>query len=177
MIDIGKALPETKPETYDKAMLSTSSRLAQKLTQVMQEQRISGSAIAVRCGVSKQAVYGWKTTGRMDKKYLPALAELTGKPLEWWLEGGSTQPDAAAKKALQWIPQEPTPPPVAMQPSQRVEDAAVTPICTWPFKEVTYKRFMALPREAQREIDEYLDSMVLRWEKKLSKSERSRKQR
>lgn len=175
MIDYGKALPAVKRETYDEAMLSTSSQLAQKLTQVMQEQRLSGSAIAAHCNVSKQAVYGWKMTGRMDKKYLPALAELTGKPLEWWLESGSLQSDASARKALEWIPQEPTPPPVAMQPNQP-EDASVTPICTWPFKEISYRRFMALPREAQREIDEYLDSMVLRWERKLAKSEDSRKQ-
>lgn len=57
------------------------------------------------------------------------------------------------------------------QPGSEKQDAAratVAPIATWPFKQVSYRRFMALPREAQREIDEYLDSMVMTWERKLT---------
>jgi len=50
------------------------------------------------------------------------------------------------------------------------DSSSVAPIATWPFKTVGYRRFMALPREAQRDIDEYLDSMVLRWEQKLAKT-------
>lgn len=46
--------------------------------------------IAKACSVSKQAVQGWIKTGRIDKKHLPKLAELTKLPLEWWLD--SSQP-------------------------------------------------------------------------------------
>jgi len=54
---------------------------------------------------------------------------------------------------------------------------AVAPLNQWPFKAVTYRRFMALPREARLEIENYLDSMVLTWERKVSKPEASSKRR
>lgn len=47
----------------------------------------------------------------------------------------------------------------------------------WPFKYVSYKRFMALPRSAQREIDEYLEGLVVAKEKKIAAESASRKQR
>lgn len=55
--------------------------------------------------------------------------------------------------------------------------APVAPIATWPFKAVSYRRFMALPSEARAEIDTYLDSMVLTWERKAAAPEAKRKQR
>ncbi|MFD2754267.1 helix-turn-helix domain-containing protein [Comamonas terrae] len=66
-------------------MLSTAQQLAAKLESVLSDPRIKQSDIADACGVSKQAVQGWKKTGRIDKKHLPKLAQVTGKPLEWWL--------------------------------------------------------------------------------------------
>lgn len=53
--------------------------------------------------------------------------------------------------------------------------APVAPIATWPFKAVSYRRFMALPREARAEIDTYLDSMVLTWERKSATTAVKRK--
>lgn len=47
----------------------------------------------------------------------------------------------------------------------------------WPFKCVSYKRFMALPRSAQREIDEYLEGLVAAKEKKIAAESTPRKQR
>ena len=55
------------------------------------------------------------------------------------------------------------------------DPGSVAPITTWPFKTVGYKRFMALPREAQREIDNYLESMVMTWERKGETIAKSRK--
>lgn len=43
-------------------------------------------ALAARMGVSKQVVYEWRTTGRIGKGRLVALAEATGMPLEFYLE-------------------------------------------------------------------------------------------
>ena len=42
--------------------------------------------LAARMGVSKQVVYEWRTTGRIGKGRLVALAEATGMPLEFYLE-------------------------------------------------------------------------------------------
>lgn len=42
--------------------------------------------LAARMGVSKQVVYEWRTTGRIGKGRLVALAEATGMPLEYYLE-------------------------------------------------------------------------------------------
>ena len=66
-------------------MLSTAQQLAAKLELVLADTNVKQSDIADACGVSKQAVQGWKKTGRIDKKHLPKLAQVTGKPLEWWL--------------------------------------------------------------------------------------------
>lgn len=55
--------------------------------------------------------------------------------------------------------------------------AAVAPLSQWPFKAVSYRRFMALPREARLEIENYLDSMVLTWERKVSKPAANSKRR
>jgi transcriptional regulator with XRE-family HTH domain len=42
--------------------------------------------LAEKLGVSKQVVYEWRTTGRIGKGRLVALAEATGMPLEYYLE-------------------------------------------------------------------------------------------
>ena len=55
--------------------------------------------------------------------------------------------------------------------------AADTPTALWPFKNVSYRRFMALPHAAQREIDNYLEGMVSLWEKKAPQQGQQRKQR
>lgn len=57
--------------------------------------------------------------------------------------------------------------------------AASAPVETrgnWPFKHVSYKRFMALPRAAQREIDEYLEGLVVAKERKIAAESAVRKQ-
>lgn len=66
-------------------MLSTAAALKQKLSVVLAG-GVTQAAIAQACEVSKQAVQGWKNTGRIDKRHLPALAEVSGKPLTWWLD-------------------------------------------------------------------------------------------
>lgn len=45
----------------------------------------------------------------------------------------------------------------------------------WPFKRVSYKRFMALPRSAQREIDEFLEGLVVTKERKIATESANRK--
>ncbi len=55
------------------------------------------------------------------------------------------------------------------------ELAAIDPPTKWPFKAVSLRRFLALPREAQLEIENYLDAMVLNWERKTASAKDSRK--
>lgn len=86
MVYPSKALPADVALYYDKAMLTTSEKLARKLIFAMGKAKLTGVEVAAACGVTKQAVQGWKKTGRIDKKHLPALSEATQLPLSWWLE-------------------------------------------------------------------------------------------
>ena len=36
----------------------------------------------------------WRDTGRIDKKHLAKLATLSGRPLEWWLDGAPIGKDS-----------------------------------------------------------------------------------
>jgi hypothetical protein len=49
------------------------------------EPRVTSAALADACKVTPQAVNGWRTTGRIAKRHLAKVAELTGKPLEYFL--------------------------------------------------------------------------------------------
>jgi phage repressor protein C with HTH and peptisase S24 domain len=42
------------------------------------------AALAEVCGVTPQAVSGWKKTGQVDPKHFPTLVKAFGKPLEYW---------------------------------------------------------------------------------------------
>jgi hypothetical protein len=59
--------------------------LAAKLQHVLDEGLVNATTIAAACGVTIQAVSGWKKTGRIAKEHLPVLATISGKPLEWWM--------------------------------------------------------------------------------------------
>lgn len=87
ILDHGKALPKKYVAAYDEAMLSTSEKFAKKIKTALAESGITQIALAKKCEVSKQAIQGWLKTGRVDKKHLLTLAEATGKPLSWWLDG------------------------------------------------------------------------------------------
>lgn len=47
--------------------------------------RVSSAVVARECRVSAQAVNGWRKTGRIAKRHLTKIAELTGRPLEFFL--------------------------------------------------------------------------------------------
>lgn len=70
---------------------------AAKLRTAMQNAKppIKQADLARTCGVTKQVVHGWLKTGRIDKKYLPALADVLGQPLEFLLEEDSVEQPAA----------------------------------------------------------------------------------
>lgn len=88
-----KALADRPCNAYDKAMLSTSERMAEKLKTALNTKGMGQKAFAEACGVSKQAAQSWVKTGRVDKKHLPKFIEIFGYPLEWWLDTNeSTSP-------------------------------------------------------------------------------------
>ena len=99
----GKALADPCCTAYDKAMLSTSERMAKKLKLALSVRGMSQIAFANACGVSKQAVQGWLKTGRVDKKHLPKFVAVLNYPLAWWLadEEISSYPAAPAPMAAQ----------------------------------------------------------------------------
>jgi hypothetical protein len=76
-----------------------AKELARRLVLAMDraEPRVTSAALADETGVTPQAVNGWRKTGRGAKKHLPKIAELTKRPLEFFLgaeagaaEGGGT---------------------------------------------------------------------------------------
>ena len=42
--------------------------------------------LALKCDVSPQAVHSWRTTGRVAKRHLQTIVEITGQPIEFFLE-------------------------------------------------------------------------------------------
>jgi hypothetical protein len=64
---------------------------------------MSDVEIAAYFGISKAGVGAWRDTGRIDKKHLPKLAALSGRPLEWWLAGSP----ASAKSPVPLVAAEP----------------------------------------------------------------------
>jgi transcriptional regulator with XRE-family HTH domain len=79
-----------------------TTELARRVKQAIDDSGMTSAQIAAACGVSPQAVNGWKKTGRIGKEQLPKLAQLTGRPLDWWLSGEPTNasPQSAATERL-----------------------------------------------------------------------------
>lgn len=50
------------------------------------EPKVTSVAMAEACGVTPQAVNGWRKTGRIHKRHLKTAARLTGRPLEYFLD-------------------------------------------------------------------------------------------
>lgn len=67
-------------------------------------------------------------------------------------------------RPLDWINQPPIDGTKASDTGPSAGAAAVMRDVGWPFKNVSYQRFMALPRPAQAEIDRFLLGMVLAME-------------
>lgn len=59
---------------------------------------LSDVEIARHCSISKAGVGAWRKTGRIAKKHLAMLADLSGRPLEWWLSApGAKATDTSAQ--------------------------------------------------------------------------------
>ncbi|MGN7766897.1 LexA family transcriptional regulator [Stenotrophomonas sp. 22692] len=58
-----------------------NSAMAAAIRSAIEESKLTQKGIADSFGVTEQAVSGWLRTGKVDKRKLPKLAQLTGKPL------------------------------------------------------------------------------------------------
>ncbi|MFK3647938.1 hypothetical protein ACI2IY_05800 [Lysobacter enzymogenes] len=60
--------------------------LAKRIQLAIDESAHSQASIAAAFGITEQAVSGWIRTGKFDKRKAPKLAQLTGRPVEFFLE-------------------------------------------------------------------------------------------
>jgi hypothetical protein len=66
-----------------------SFKLAERIRSAMDEHqpKILSRDVAKACGVTPQAVHGWRTNGRIAKRHLLTLADMTGKDSGYFLSG------------------------------------------------------------------------------------------
>lgn len=71
----------------DNQAMPNSLEIGRRIRKAMDEADppVSGSDLARECHVSPQAVSGWRRTGRVQKGFLPTIARMTGKPVEYFL--------------------------------------------------------------------------------------------
>lgn len=119
-------------------MNTSAPMLAEKLRFLVDGKFVQQSALADACGVSPQAVTGWKRTGRIAKKHLAVIADMSGVTVEWLLS-----PDPPSHETV-----------VAMR----------APKPRWPFQRVTWDRHLALSRDDRADLDARLDRIVAGYE-------------
>lgn len=94
MLNSCQALLQFSIGAHYQAMLSPldADGLADRFNEAFpRDGATSDVAIAKACGVTPQAVTGWRRTGRIAKKHLSVLSRLSSRSLSWWL-GGLTVP-------------------------------------------------------------------------------------
>ncbi|CAM0123194.1 helix-turn-helix transcriptional regulator [Stenotrophomonas sp. GD03993] len=69
-----------------------NSAMAAAIRSAIEESKLTQKGIADSFGVTEQAVSGWLRTGKVDKRKLPKLAQLTGKPLSHFGMGEAAAP-------------------------------------------------------------------------------------
>lgn len=92
------------PSGKDNPPVLDSAEIGRRLKKAMDEAEppVSGADLAHACGVSPQAVSGWRRTGRFSKRHLPTISRMTGKPVEFFVTES-----VHAAKAHQGIPTRP----------------------------------------------------------------------
>jgi len=85
---------------HHQAMLDNQT-LARRIHEAIEGSQYSQAAIAAAFGITEQAVSGWIRTGKFDKRKAPRLAELTGRPVEFFLQESypAAQPHGSSQLA------------------------------------------------------------------------------
>jgi hypothetical protein len=90
LLNYCQALLRGIPVCQYQAMLTATDRVRACFAEAFPKGgKHTPSAIAKYCGVSKQAVTAWRKTGRISKVHLLKLAELSGRPVQWWIGSAS----------------------------------------------------------------------------------------
>ena len=66
-------------------MPTDAERLAKMLKEDLARGKVNRSTIARECGITRQAVSNWITTGRISKNHLLIVAKHTNKPISRYL--------------------------------------------------------------------------------------------
>lgn len=156
LLAFGKALPSGSRNADNQAMLSTAEALKRKLAAVLAG-GLSQAAIAKTCGVSKQAVQGWKNTGRIDKKHLPALAVVSGRPLEWWLDYSQ---DAIPAEAIQ----------LETYAHTAQDTTGVHKVKRWPFSSIEPEEYALLSRDQHKLVEGFVRGLLAEAKRDKSKT-------
>ncbi len=100
------------PRKHNQAMLSSSlihdllssppDDLAGKVAATIGRGLVPAKDVAEACGVTVQAINGWKTNGRVGKQHIKTLARLTGLPVSWWLPGDGLEDEPSTVAATPW---------------------------------------------------------------------------
>lgn len=64
--------------------------LADRLKEALENSGLTQAELARSCNVTDQAVHNWVLTGRIDKRHLPKICEVTKHPYEYFLVGLKT---------------------------------------------------------------------------------------
>lgn len=83
--DFDKALPNLFHKCLIPPM-ENSEHMGVKLKREAARLGLRPTQVAEKFGVRAPSVYDWYEHGRIHKKHYPALVEMSGKPLEWWLD-------------------------------------------------------------------------------------------
>lgn len=132
--------------TYDKAMLSTSQLMADKLRRALNTRGMSQAVFAERCKVSKQAVQGWLKTGRVDKKHLQTFVAVLGYPLEWWLDADASAAIPAPAPSPSHVAREPVP----------IQYGSTA----WPFDSVSPTEYATLTERQKGMVEGYIKGLL-----------------
>lgn len=102
---------------HHKAMTSDSNDasaiLAAKIAEYLDANKGMAAALARACDITAQSVNSWKRTGRISKRNLAKLAELSGKSISWWIDEPDsldsdllTEEERPLVQAWRWLLQE-----------------------------------------------------------------------
>jgi hypothetical protein len=85
-----------------------ADELAKRLVAAMDgaSPKVTSAAVALACNVTPQAVNGWRKNGRVHKKHLVAIASLTGRPLEYFVDpayDATSDRAQSAELAARWL--------------------------------------------------------------------------
>lgn len=80
-----------------------NSAMAAAIRSAIEDSKLTQKGIADAFGVTEQAVSGWLRTGKVDKRKLPKLAQLTGRPLSHFGMGAESEPVSASATSQSYV--------------------------------------------------------------------------